>query len=143
MRPLGVTFSAYFQFFRGAMMTLAGLGVLFAGGLASRLAAVAAEGNTLQRILSGLGHFLGIALLLYALIHFVLGAGLLLAQNWARFLTIIVSALGVLLMLPKLIHLRPVGGLLAATNLFVLIYLLLPATQAWFENKSLVKTVCT
>jgi len=44
MRPLGVTLSAYFQFVRAALMATFAFGVRFVGGLASRLAALAAEG---------------------------------------------------------------------------------------------------
>ena len=66
MRPTGVTLSALFQFFRGALVALFALGIFFVGGMASRLASLAAEGNMLQRFIAGFGHFVGVALLIYA-----------------------------------------------------------------------------
>jgi hypothetical protein len=136
MRPLGVTLSAYFQFVRSALLAILALGILFVGGMASRLAAVATEGNAVQRLLSGFGHFLAMAFLISALIMAVLGIGLLLGQNWARSLTVIFSGLGVLLLLPRIIHLHPLSILFAGLNLAVLIYLLLSSTRAYFDAKN-------
>ena len=137
MRPTGVTLSAYFQFFRAAVVALFAAGVFFVGGMASRLAALATEGNNLQRFLGSLGHFVGVALLIYAAVQIVAGIGLLLQQNWARLLTIVFSALGVLVLLPRAIHLRPVSTLFALLNLAVLIYLLLPEAASYFGTKRL------
>ena len=137
MRPTGVTLTAYFQFFRGAIVALFAAGIFFVGGMASRLAALAAEGNNLQKFLGGLGHFVGVALLIYAAVQIVSGIGLLLQQNWARLVTIVFSALGVLVLLPRAIHLRPVSTLFALLNLAVLIYLLLPETASYFSAKRL------
>ena len=135
MRPLGVTISAWFEFLRATLLSVVGLGVMFVGGVASRLAAVAAEGNMLQRLLAGFGKFVGIALLIYAAIQLALGLGLLLRQNWARVLTMIFSCIGVLILLPRLIHLRPVSLLFGLLPLAVLIYLALPETGRYFEQK--------
>lgn len=137
MRPTGVTLSAYFQFFRGAVVALFAGGVFFVGGMASRLASLATEGNSLQRFLGGLGHFIGVALLIYAAVLILSGIGLLLQQNWARLLTIVFSALGVLVLLPRALALHPFSTLFALLNLAVLIYLLLPATASSFLNKRL------
>ncbi|HMD44230.1 MAG TPA: DUF2127 domain-containing protein [Candidatus Acidoferrum sp.] len=137
MRPTGVTLSAYYQFFRGAVVALFAGGIFFVGGMAARLASLAAEGNNLQRILGGLGHFMGVALLIYAAVQVVCGIGLLLLQNWARILTLVFSALGILVLLPRALHLRPVSTLFALLNLAVLIYLLLPETASYFINKNL------
>lgn len=137
MRPTGVTLSALFQFFRGAMVALFAAGIFLVGGLASRLAALAVEGNTIQRVLGGLGHFVGVALLIYAAVQIICGIGLLLLQNWARILTIVFSALGILFLLPRALHLRPFSALFAILNVVVLIYLLLPETRAYFLNKNL------
>jgi Predicted membrane protein (DUF2127) len=135
MRPTGVTLSAVFQLFRGALVALFALGIFFVGGMASRLASLAAEGNTLQRFIAGFGHFVGVALLIYAAVQIVSGIGLLLLHNWARLLTIVLSALGILTLLPRTVHHRPVSTLFTLLNLAVLIYLLLPSTQAHFQNK--------
>jgi hypothetical protein len=134
MRPLGVTLSAYFQFLRAVLLALFAAGVGFVSTMASRVASLAAEGNFLERALSGLGHFLAIALLIYAFIQAVLGVGLLLRQNWARLLTIIFNALAVLVLLPRALHLRPFSVLFAILNIAVLLYLLLPQAKAYFAR---------
>lgn len=136
MRPLGITLSAYFQFFRAVLLWVLALGVRFLGGMAARLASVAAEGNAAQRFLSGFGHFLSMAFLIYAVILIVLGLGLLWGQNWARSLTIVFSALGFLTLLPRLLHLHPFSFLFGMLNLLVLIYLLLPQARLFFARKT-------
>lgn len=135
MRPLGVTLSACFQFLRGLLLALLAAGILLAGGLTSRLAALADQGN-LQRLFSGLGHFLGIALLVYAAIQIILGIGLLLGQSWARHLTIIFCALGFLLLLPRLLHLHIFALFFGIAYLAVVIYLLMPEARSYFERRN-------
>jgi hypothetical protein len=85
MRPLGVTLTAYFEFICAGFFIVLSLALLFVGGMASRLAVLATEGNGVQRFLSGFGHFLFVVFLSYALIMAILGVGLLLSQNLARF----------------------------------------------------------
>jgi uncharacterized membrane protein (DUF2068 family) len=135
LRPLGVTLAAGYEFLRAALIALLACAVLFVGNMASRLAGLAAEGNLLQNLLAGFGKFVGVALLLYAAIQLVLGIGLLLRQNWARLLVIIFSGIGFLLLLPRLLHLRPVSTLFALLNVAVMIYLYLPGTRLYFEQK--------
>lgn len=120
-------------------MAALGLGVLLVGGLASRLAALAAEGNSMQRILSGFGHFISAILLIYAGIMLILGVGLLMSQGWARALTIVFSALGFLTLLPRMLHHHPFSILFALLNLAVMIYLLLPQTRDYFQKKSAIE----
>jgi hypothetical protein len=136
MRPLGVTLSAYFQFFRAFLLCVLALGARFLGGMAARLASVASEGNGAQRFLSGFGHFLSMAFLIYAAILIILGIGLLSRQNWARSLTVVFSGLGFLTVLPRLIHLHPFSFLFGILNLVVLIYLLSAPARAFFIRKS-------
>ena len=135
MRPLGVTLSACYEFLRAFLIAVIAGGVVLVGGAASRLAGLAAEGNTLQRLLTGFGKFVGVVLLIYAGIQLTLGIGLLLRQNWARILTMLFSAVGALVLLPRLLHMRPVSGLFALLNLAVLIYLSLPEARRYFETK--------
>jgi len=137
MRPLGVTLAALFQFVRALVVALFALGVYFVSGMASRVAALAAEGNTLQRVLHGFGHFIGAALLIYALILVVLGVGLLLRQSWARLLTVVFSVFSLLLLLPRILHLHPFTFLFSLLNVTVIIYLWLPQPRSWFEGKAM------
>ena len=139
MRPIGVTLSASFQFFRGALVALFALGIFFVGGMASRLASLAAEGNMPQRFLASFGRFVGVVLLIYSTVQIASGIGLLLLQNWTRLLTIVFSALGILTLLPRTIHHRPVATLFILLNLAVLIYLLLPSTQAYFQDMKILR----
>jgi uncharacterized membrane protein (DUF2068 family) len=116
------------------LVGLFSLGIFFIGGMASRVASLAAEGNMLQRFIAGFGHFVAIALLIYAGLQIISGIGLLLLQNWARLITIVFSALGILTLLPRTLHFRPISTLFTLCNLAVLIYLLLPATQSYFRR---------
>jgi uncharacterized membrane protein (DUF2068 family) len=135
LRPLGVTLAACFEFLRAALLALFAGGVLFVGNVAARMAGMAAEGNLLQNLLAGFGKFVGAALLVYSAIQLILGIGLLLRQNWARVLAIVFSGIGFLLLLPRLVHLRPVSALFALVNLAVMIYLFLPGTRVYFQEK--------
>jgi hypothetical protein len=135
LRPLGVTLAACFEFLRAALIALFACGVLFVGNMAARVAGLAAEGNLLQNLLAGFGKFVGVALLLCSAIQLMLGIGLLLRQNWARLLAIVFSGLGFLLLLPRLVHLRPFSALFALINLAVMIYLFLPGTRVYFQEK--------
>ena len=119
MRPLGVTLSGYFQFLRGFVVALFALGVYFVTGMASRVAALATEGNALQHALHGFGRFIGTAMLIYAVRLIVLGAGLLLRQSWARFLTMVFSFFSQLLSLPRVLHFRPISVLFSGDTLLV------------------------
>jgi hypothetical protein len=135
MRPLGVTLSPYFQLLPGFVVGLFALGVYFVTGMAARVAALAAEGNTLQRALHGFGRFIGAAMLIYALILIALGAGLLLRQSWACFLTMAFSIFSLLLLFPRILHFRPLSVLFSPLNVAVIIYLSLPETSLWFASR--------
>ncbi len=116
MRPVDVTLAAYFQFVRSALLAILALGIRCVGGMASRLASLASEGNAVQQSLCSLGHFLFMALLIYALILVILGFGLLMGQHWARSLTVVLSGLGFLVLLPRLIRPHPLSVLFGALN---------------------------
>ncbi len=70
-----------FSIFPGRPRALFGLGALFLGGISSRVAALASEGNALERFLGGLSHFFGLVLLIYALIQTVASVGLWFIQT--------------------------------------------------------------
>lgn len=135
MRPLGVTLTACYEFLRAFLLALFALGVAIAGGVASRIAGIAAEGNLVQRLLAGFGKFGSLALLVLAGIHLLLGIGLLLRQNWARILTIFFSALTVLFHLPRFFHFGHGAGLSVLLSLAVIIYLFLPEAARYFGRK--------
>jgi hypothetical protein len=96
MRPLAVGLIGVYQVLRGILGVLFALGILLFTGLANKLASLASEGNFVERILGGLGHLLGIGVLLFALAHLLAGLGLFKMANWARLLTLFLSALGLI-----------------------------------------------
>jgi len=135
MRPLGVTISAWFEFVCTALINLVGLTVMLVGGVASRLAKVAAGSNLLQRRLAGFGKFVGIALLICAAIPLALGLGFFLRQKRTGLLTMVFCAFGLLILLLPLIHLRLMSLLFGLLQSAVLIYLALPEARCYFEQK--------
>ena len=108
--------------------------VWLASGLTAKLASLAAEGNFVERLLSGTGRWIGLALLLYALVHVVLGFGLMAMQNWARLLTIVFAAVGIVSLLPRLIHPSPLALIMGIVNGFALVYLLAPPVRKMFQG---------
>ena len=134
IRPLGVTLIAIYQFLRGGLGVLFALLVWLASGLASKLASLATEGNVVERLFAGAGRFFEVALLVYALIHIVLGFGLLSQQNWARLLTIVFAAISLLTLLPRLIHPSPMALLVGVINIACIVYLLMPGAKRAFQS---------
>jgi len=138
MRPLGVTLTAIYEFLRAGVYLLLGLGVVSVGGLLSKLMPDSPQGATMSRLTSGAGHLIGILFLLYAALPIALGIGLLLLKNWARILTIVLSALAFLVSLRSLlgVHHRPMISLAGLLHLAIVIYLLLPGTTRAFTARS-------
>jgi hypothetical protein len=135
MRPLAVSLIGIYQILRGVLGVLFALGILLFTGLAAKLASLASEGNFVERILGGLGHMLGIGVLLFALAHLLAGFGLFKMGNWARLLTLFLSALGLIGAVAALG--RPsawvlVSGIINAASLF---YLAMPSVKRAFHSE--------
>src|SRR4030095_7832825 len=126
MRPTGITLVAIYQMLRGFIQVLFALGVWIFTGLTAKLAAVAAEGNAVARFLSSFGKYLGLALLLFAVINVVVGIGLWFMQGWARLLAVVSSAISLAALLPALFHPRPMALLFGLLNILVILYLMMP-----------------
>ena len=135
MRPLGVTLIALYQILRGVLAMLFALGIMLFAGLASRLAAIAAEGNAVERLLHSLGHWVGIVIVVFAFLHIVAGIGLFFMQNWARLLTLLFSALGLAAMLPGLVLAHGLALFFGIINAVVIIYLVMPSIKRAFHGK--------
>jgi len=133
MRPLPVTLIGYYQILRGLLSGLFGLSILLFGGLAAKLASLAAEGNAMQRFLSTSGHIAGLIVLVAAALHVVAGFGVLQMQNWGRWLTLLFSAGGLVILLPFLHAFFPM--IFALINGATIIYLVLPPTKRAFSNQ--------
>jgi uncharacterized membrane protein (DUF2068 family) len=136
MRPLGVTLVAIYQMARGLFQLLFALGVMMFTGLTAKLASLAAEGNAISRFLAAFGKYLGIAIIVFALVHVILGFGLWLMQGWARLLTVVFSAISLASLLPFLIHPRPVALLFGILNVLVILYLMMPGTKRAFQGRT-------
>ncbi len=135
MRPLAVSLIGVYQILRGILGVLFALGILLFTGLAAKLASLASEGNFVERILSGMGHMFGIGVLLFALAHLLAGLGLFKMGNWARLLTLFLSALGLIGAVAALG--RPsawllVTGIVNAASLF---YLAMPPVKRAFHSE--------
>jgi uncharacterized membrane protein (DUF2068 family) len=133
MRPLGVTLIGSYQILRGILGVLFGLAMLAFAGLAAKLASLAAEGSALERRLSGLGHVIGLGIIVFAVLELAAGYGVLQMHNWGRFLTLLFSAIGLVLLLPGMTQrdiFSLVFGLLNAATLF---YLASPPMKRAFQ----------
>jgi p-aminobenzoyl-glutamate transporter AbgT len=133
MRPIAVSLIGLYQILRGILGVLFALGILLFTGPAAKLASYASEGNFVERMLGGLGHLLGFGVLLFALAHLLAGFGLLKMGNWARLLTLFLSALGLVGAVGALGRPSPwvlVSGIISAASLF---YLAMPPIKRAFH----------
>jgi hypothetical protein len=133
MRPVGITLIGIYQILSGVLKMLFALSIMLFAGLAAKLASIAAEGNAVERTLHGFGHFIGIGILLFGLIHVAAGVGLLKMQNWARLLTLLLSAIGLVLLLPTLIVSHGLPLIFGLINLVSVFYLAMPPIKRLFH----------
>ena len=134
MRPLGVTLIGFYQILRGVLGVLFGLSILAFANLTAKLVSLAAEGNAAVRLLQGLGHMAGLAVIVFAVLHLIAGWGLLGMANWGRLLTLLFSAIGLVLLLPGLAHghiFSLVFGLINGASIF---YLAMPPIKRAFQT---------
>lgn len=133
MRPLGCTLIAVWLWLRSLIGILFGLGLLFAGGLASKLASMASAGTTIPSFLLGLGTFLGIAVASLALLTAAAGLGVWLMKSWGRVLTIALAALSLLLSIRVLFHPHPLNLIKPLVDIAMIGYLMIPDVQSKFS----------
>ena len=133
MRPLGVTLIGIYQILRGVLGVVFGLSLLLFTGLAAKLAALAAEGNAMGGVLHGLGRMAGLGIVVFALLHILAGFGLFKVENWARLLTLLLSAIGLVVLLPVLIVSHGLPLIFAAINAATIFYMALPPIKRTFH----------
>jgi uncharacterized membrane protein (DUF2068 family) len=133
MRPLGVTLVGSYQILRGIIGLLFGLSVLLFTGLVAKVASLAAEGNAIERLLHGLGHAVGLVIIIFAVVHIAAGYGVLQMQNWGRLLTILFSAIGLVLVLPGVVHAHVFSLFFGAINAACVFYLAMPPIKRAFH----------
>jgi hypothetical protein len=142
-RPTGVTVIAILDFIGAAFCVLLGLGMMLGGGfLASFINQQNGQGSgPAAGMLAGLGAAVGIFFLILAAIDMVLAMGLLKLKEWARIVTIVLTAiggaLGALGLLGSLIHFSLIGTLfrvcILAIQVWIILYLLKPEVKAAFQ----------
>jgi len=139
MRPLGVTLVGFYQILRGVLGVLFGLSIMLFTGLTAKLASLAAEGNAVENALRSFGHFAGLGVIVFALIHMIAGYGVLQMQNWGRLLTLLFSAIGLVIILPGLLHANVFSVVFGAINAAIILYLAMPPIKRAFhaEGKAL------
>ena len=135
MRPLGVTLVGFYQILRGVLGLVFGLSLLVFTGLAHKLASLAAEGNATGRFFGGLGHLASLVIILFAVLHLISGYGVLGIQNWARLLTLFLSAIGLVLLLPVLIVVHGIPVAFGIINVVVILYLAMPPVKRAFHEQ--------
>jgi uncharacterized membrane protein (DUF2068 family) len=135
MRPLGVTLIGAYQILRGVLGVLFGLCLLLFTGLAVRLAALASEGNAIERILHNFGRIAGLGVIAFAILHLLAGFGLFKMQNWARLLTLLLSAIGLVVLLPVLVAALGLPLIFAAINAVTIFYLAMPPVKRVFHAR--------
>jgi uncharacterized membrane protein (DUF2068 family) len=134
MRPLGVTLIGFYQILRGVVGILFGLSLMLFTGLAAKLASLAAEGNAAGRFF-GVGHLVGLVIILFAAFHLVAGYGVLRMQNWGRLLTLFFSAIGPALLLPVIVVMHGIPLIFGIINAAVIFYLATPAVKRAFHEQ--------
>jgi len=133
MRPLGVTLVGAYQILRGVLGMLFGLCLLLFTGLAGKLASLASEGNAVGQILHNFGRMAGLGVIAFGVLHLLAGSGLLKMQNWARLLTLLLSAIGLVVLLPVLVAALGLPLIFAAINAATIFYLAMPPIKRVFH----------
>jgi len=97
-RPVGVTILAILDFIGAVFCILGGIGMIAGGGLmASIMSQQQAQGaGAGAGFLAGLGALAAVVFLVLAAIYVLLGVGLWKLKNWARIITVVLTALGVI-----------------------------------------------
>jgi uncharacterized membrane protein (DUF2068 family) len=135
MRPVGVKAIAALHWLRGAVYVVGGLAFLGIFHLGARMISAIANDTFLQRLTAGLGTTLGIGLLVCALFWIVLGFGIWMMKNWARFLTLVFASLWSLWGLFRLSHFpTPWHILRVVVDLAIIVYLVLPDVKRLFAG---------
>lgn len=148
-RPTGVTIIAILDFLGAGLCILGGLGMMLGGGFIATLinqqggqAGAGAAG-----ILAGIGVMVGIFCLIIAAVDIILAVGLLKLKEWARIVTIVLTAifgaLGVLGLLTSFIHFNLFATIIRvcvlAIQAFIIMYLLKPEVKAAFQQQPMAR----
>jgi hypothetical protein len=144
-RPTGVTVIAILDFLGAGLSILGGLGLMLGGGfIATLINQQGGQGSAgAAGILAGIGAAVGVFCLIIAAIEIVLAVGLLKLKEWARIVTIVLTAifgaLGLLGLLGSFIHFNlfatAIRICILAVQAFIIMYLLKPEVKAAFQQR--------
>ena len=140
-RPTGVTVIAVLDFIGAGFCVLAGVGMMVGGGFIATMMSQQSGGAS-AGLMGAIGAAAGIFFLVCAAIAALLGWGMLKLKEWARIVTIVLSALGalgaVLGLFAVLAHFVVFGVFWAlvrlAINGLIIWYLLQPHVKAAFQG---------
>jgi hypothetical protein len=142
VRPAGVTVIAVLCFLGTALLAIGGILMFAGGGILATFLNRQGQGAGVAGFAAGFGVVLGVVFLAFAAFDLFLGIGLLKLKEWARIVTIVLSAIGaafqLLGLLGTLAHFNAFSFLLGAfwltVNVFIIIYLLKPEVKAAFQS---------
>jgi uncharacterized membrane protein (DUF2068 family) len=75
----------------------------------------------------------GLGVIAFGVLHLLAGSGLLKMQNWARLLTLLLSAIGLVVLLPVLVAALGLPLIFAAINAATIFYLAMPPIKRVFR----------
>lgn len=101
-RPTGVSVIAVLCFLGAAFCLIGGIGLIAGGGFLATMLSQQAEGAGMASLVASMGAALGVGILVFAVLYGVVGWGLWVLKDWARIVTIVLSAIAALLQLPGL-----------------------------------------
>lgn len=145
-RPTGVTILAILNFIGAGFCLLGGIGLMLGGGVVATMlnqqGANGAGGGA--GIIAALGAFAGVCIIIVGGISMLVGFGLWKLKEWARIVSIILTAIGAVLNLPALLtsvtHFN-LGSLIwtlfwLAIDVWIIMYLLKPHVKAAFQGQA-------
>ena len=142
VRPTGVTVIAILDFIGAAFSVLGGIGMMAGGGMLATLMNQQGQTNGMSGLVASLGAVMGVFLLVIAAVEIILGVGLLKLKEWARMVTVILTAifaaLGLLGLLGSFVHFN-LGAVLfkvcvLAIQILIIVYLMKPEVKAAFQG---------
>lgn len=101
-RPTGVSVIAVLCFLGAAFCLIGGIGLIAGGGFLATMLSQQAEGAGMASLVASMGAALGVGILVFGVLYGVVGWGLWVLKDWARIVTIVLSAIAALLQLPGL-----------------------------------------
>ena len=142
VRPTGVTVIAILDFIGAAFSVLGGIGMMAGGGMLATLMNQQGQANGMSGLAASLGAVMGVFLLVIAAVEIILGVGLLKLKEWARMVTVILTAifaaLGLLGLLGSFVHFNLVAVLfkvcVLAIQILIIVYLMKPEVKAAFQG---------